>query len=692
MPINRLNSNGAWKNIGFVYRLKNNGTWARINSVYRLKTNGAWNIVYGLVSNIPTVTVAPTLTTAGGSSTDFTHQDTITLTRGTWSKTGSTYAPVSYDLKIQSGASTSGPWTDVATGTGTTVSYAIPITDSRSPSKYLRGRVQVTNSAGQSVAYTTTPVRARINLSVTKPTVSTSPNIITVSWITTPTNSSDNILSQTLAIVANEQYTSGGNTYNIGDVVYSTSVSPGTQTNVNISLTGTNIVSPKSYKARVTIVANDSAATTVISELSDAFTTNALTPPTPTDVTWTLIDGVKTWSIFFTGGSGPFYQTTYALSAGEQTTTGFEGSGSSSPIRYTGLQTPTDNTTYYWFVRSSNALSSNTSNDISVWSAASVSYTPRIPFSVSVSVSPSTGTAGSTTYTATALASGLPIPSISYQWQFYDDDITFTYQDISGATSSTYSPPSNYVTVYGNVLRCKIVASNLMGSTTAFSNDVTVNVVVPPFFPFFPFFPTFTPTYTLTVNCNGGTGCPSDGTHTGSYTIPSTNPTRTDHSFNGYSVTCSGSSIGIYTAGQSILCEGNLVLTASWTSLLAAPSNTSAPVVTPSSGSVGTSFSTTNGSWNGYPTPTFSYQWQFFDNEITQTYVDISGATSSSYTATGSVAGTNIRCIVTATNSQGSASAASNTASIGSVPPFFPTFGPFFPPFFPTFGPYFGPW
>ena len=688
MPINRFKSNGSWGNIGFVYRLKNNGTWKRLQSVYRLKSNGTWNLVYSVASNVPVLSIAPTLTNQIASSTDFKNEDTLTLTRGTWENTGSLYDPVSYSLKIQYSDSASGPWTNASTGTGTSISYEIPIDQTRSPSKYFRGRVEVTNSSG-TAEYNTTPVRSRINLSVTKPVVSTSPNVITVSWITIPTNSSLNIESQTLQIIANQQYTFNGNTYNIGDTVYSSSISPGTQTNVNISLSGTNITAPISYKAKVIVVAKDSAQTTVTSELSDAFTTNALTAPTPTDVTWTLIGGTKTWSIFFSGGSGPYYQATYALSPIEQTTTGFEASGSSSPILYTGLANPTDNTTYYWFVRSSNALDSSDSSNISAWSAASVSYTPRIPYNVSVSISPTSGVLGQQTFTATANAEGTPTPDIAYQWQFYDSEITQSWQNLGTSPASnlsTYTPQTNFP---GTKLRCSIVATNLMGSTPAFSNEAILSAPSPFFPPSFPFFPpTFVPTYTLTVNCNGGTGCPASGTHTGSYTIPSTDPTRTDHSFNGYGVTCSGSNIGTYTAGQTILCEGNLVLTASWTSLLAAPVNTVAPSVTPSSGAPGTQFSCSQGTWTGYPTPTYSYQWQSFESGFG--WFNISGATSNTFTPGAGYAGTNIKCIVTATNSQGSASQESNIAQVTAAPsPFFPPSFPFFPPSFPFFPPSF---
>jgi len=71
--------------------------------------------------------------------------------------------------------------------------------------------------------------------------------------------------------------------------------------------------------------------------------------------------------------------------------------------------------------------------------------------------------------------------------------------------------------------------------------------------------------YSVTYDCNGGSGCPANTTHTGSYTIPSTIPTRSGFTFGGYQVTCSGSFIGDYSVGSTVSCSGNLVLTARWT-------------------------------------------------------------------------------------------------------------------------------
>lgn len=83
----------------------------------------------------------------------------------------------------------------------------------------------------------------------------------------------------------------------------------------------------------------------------------------------------------------------------------------------------------------------------------------------------------------------------------------------------------------------------------------------------------------------------------------------------------------------------------------AIPSNTSAPVVSGDAVDTGV-LSCSNGGWTGGAI-TFTYQWR-------KAGVNISGATSSSYTVVTGDVGALIDCVVTATNSLGSASQDSN--------------------------------
>ena len=96
--------------------------------------------------------------------------------------------------------------------------------------------------------------------------------------------------------------------------------------------------------------------------------------------------------------------------------------------------------------------------------------------------------------------------------------------------------------------------------------------------------------------------------------------------------------------------------------ILGSPYNLVAPVAS-GTGQVGQTLSTTSGSWQGITTITFAYQWR-------RDASDISGATSSTYTLVADDYATDIDCVVTATNSLGSANQDSNDIAniAGSVP------------------------
>jgi len=81
-----------------------------------------------------------------------------------------------------------------------------------------------------------------------------------------------------------------------------------------------------------------------------------------------------------------------------------------------------------------------------------------------------------------------------------------------------------------------------------------------------------------------------------------------------------------------------------------APVNTVAPNVT-GSAYVGDLLTTTDGTWSGTPT-SFSYQWKRVATNI--------GTNANTYTLVSADAGTNITCVVTATNATGSTPATSN--------------------------------
>ena len=91
-----------------------------------------------------------------------------------------------------------------------------------------------------------------------------------------------------------------------------------------------------------------------------------------------------------------------------------------------------------------------------------------------------------------------------------------------------------------------------------------------------------------------------------------------------------------------------------------APTNVIAPVI---SGDTveGSVLTTTNGTWSGSPSPTYTYQWRANGSNI-------SGATASTYTTVTADVGDTITCQVTGTNTEGSASAVSNGIVVTAIP------------------------
>jgi len=121
---------------------------------------------------------------------------------------------------------------------------------------------------------------------------------------------------------------------------------------------------------------------------------------------------------------------------------------------------------------------------------------------------------------------------------------------------------------------------------------------------------------------------------------------------------------------QSILClvtatdsQGSASASSNSVTINQIPTNTVAPVISGTQ-TVGQTLSTTDGTWSGTPTITFTYQWKRNGSNIV-------GATSSTYllVTADNGAGTTIQCVVTGTNSIGNSSANSNILTgIGTVP------------------------
>jgi len=261
-----------WVTIANLYRKNSDGNWIKIRRAYRKNSAtgsppNQWVIVHDSGSLTPYVTTAPTLQSDAYLPDVFEDGSTITLTRGTWANTGSVYAPISYSLKIQYSTDNIN-WTDAVTGTGTTLSYNISISDVRSPSYYFRGRVTATNVNGSST-YNTAAVLSNMDFSVTSIIAYTSGGQIFSNWTFNKTNNSSNVSSQTFKIYNSFAYTYNSQYFPSGSAVYTTSVPVGTNL-VTVPTTGTNIKPGESFYAYIEAVANDTAGT-IASDFSTDF-------------------------------------------------------------------------------------------------------------------------------------------------------------------------------------------------------------------------------------------------------------------------------------------------------------------------------------------------------------------------------------------------------------------------------------
>jgi hypothetical protein len=88
------------------------------------------------------------------------------------------------------------------------------------------------------------------------------------------------------------------------------------------------------------------------------------------------------------------------------------------------------------------------------------------------------------------------------------------------------------------------------------------------------------------------------------------------------------------------------------------PACTATPYVSPETAAVGDTLSCTMGGWTGSPTE-YAYSWQYLDTAQV--------GTGSAYVVAATDAGHSLVCVVTATNSAGSASATPSNAVV--IPP-----------------------
>lgn len=305
-------------------------------------------------------------------------------------------------------------------------------------------------------------------------------------------------------------------------------------------------------------------------------------------------------------------------------------------------------------------------------SRISTHYDYGVAYQVANTVAPAvTGTAqvGQTLSTTDGTWTGTTPITYARAWERSDNGST-GWAAISGATSSTYTLTSAEA---GKYLRSKITATNLLGSESATSTSTSQVTWTPA--------NTVAPTISGTASV-GSTFTSSAGTWTGYPTPDLTYAWQRSSTGTSGWANISGATASTYTAtsddaGQHL----RLTVTGSSTAgsasassssagpVIWAPANTVLPALTHDGVlEVGNPITASAGTWTGYPTPDLSYQWQRSTDGATN-WSSISGATSSTYTPTGTDSGKYLRCRVIGESTSGSATVFSAASSYVAADP-----------------------
>jgi len=548
-----------------------------------------------------------------------------------------TIATVSYTAPADDGGSTILKYIATSTPGGVTATVDQPGS----------GTITV-NGLNQATSYTFR-VTATNSIGISSPSVPS--NIITTPG-PGPLNAVDPVVSGTATVGQLLSTTNGTwtgtvpitftyqwqrNSINIGGATSSTYtlVDADADNPIRCVVTGTNVDGSN--------LANSNATSNVV----------AIAPDAPTIGTATAV--VTSATVTFTapvnnGGSTILSYTATSSPGGITGTVTQAGSGT---ITVAGL---TIGTSYTFTVTATNSIGTSSpsaaSNSITAYDSPSNTVAPVIS---------GTATVGQILSTTNGTWTGTTPITFTYHWQRNEVNIT-------SATSSTYTLVAEDA---GSTIRCVVTGTNVYGNASANSNNISDITGI---LPGAPTIGTATPTGFTTANVEYTAPSSDGGSTILSYTATSSPGSITGTLSQAGSGTISvtglttGTSYTFTVTATNAVGTGSPSASSNSITTFATPVNTVAPVVS-GTATVYQTLSTTNGTWTGTATITFTYQWQ-------RNSVNITSATSSTYTLVAEDVGNPIRCVVIGTNDYGSSSANSNsTANIAPSVPGAPTIG-----------------
>lgn len=585
-------------------------------------------------------TTAPTatLTTPAASALI---QSPITLS-GTATDDDSELASVRFDYKLSS----SGTWTTGPTATntsGSTWQAAFNPEALALPDGTYNFRTVATDYAGN-IGYSSTTTAS-------------------ISFVSTPTNTALPTISGTVATGETISTSNGSWNNSPTGYTYQWQVSDtGTGSWSDIAgATAASLVIPRSAMnkyLRAAVTATNLTGSTVAYSAATAQVVGAPEIDTAPTISGTAQEGEE-----LTATSGTWTGSPDSYSYAYQWQKSATGSGSWTNLSgATGSTFTPANTERGLYLRVA-VSATNTTGTTTAYSSATSATTMEPVNTVAPTISYTGDLLVANTLTTTnGTWEAYPEPTYTYAWQQSADGST-GWTNIPAETNSTY-----YITapLAGKYIRAAITANNSIGTAqTVYTNPTTVvnyeptNTAAPAISGItnlgeelsvssgtWEGHPSPTISYQWQISADGATGWADISGETGtSYTTSGTDGAKY---------------IRVAVSGANTI-NTTTVYTAIVGPIAVSPSNDTAPALS-GSAIVGLVISTDDGDWTATPAPTFTYQWQYSDDGVSD-WEDIPGATLYQYTISADYTAKYLRATVTASNVAGTDTAVSNTSA-----------------------------